>query len=779
MKEVVYEEYNNDKVVEFVKKKTNMNNGMLKVATFMTDGSWENADYDTKIQKLKLFMTYKAKKLGGLNFNSLLPDLQHEFVEKTLGNIAANIKDGKDALILLTDQEMSEIAFPSFSTDIGGTYEDPWTATLARKAFDEQKKMISSVAAGNSAANVLGKHVQEQEIEDIRQSDMDKKEMDRGGEGGLQDFLYYDDTDPDALYGENRISAMQALYGSEIDEEGLNDEGQEFDNEQGEINNRFSMDSINDDIEPANMVNLNDLMTDIDEVKKEEEKKKEEIKKDKKKAYTDLKPEKVAEYDYSHNDQPAGAKEEEKKKKKRYDDLQPEKTAKYDYSANDYLAKEQQELQQEKKQEEKVIEDPFFDVDKLGRNPLRSTLEDICKKKLKDNEKNPVTSNENNVYDMANLVIAKSLLSRGATKEGGAFGPGTFTLTEAANEKIDRMRKMILKDPVFQGLCNEGVRSDKIVDKYLKEKAKDVSERTKIRLEMYEDGTYQETREKHQDQIVTLTDEQKKYLKDLHSQLFAFNKGERREGYNGQMMECLRNVNEKAKLGTLTYDNLDALRYFSALYYRNREGILFSPRTKAGQDRLETAGKIFDVTQDIIKEYLRDYDSPEKRTQRFLKAQLEKIEKKNNKFIDELDKIDFAAKLKDPNFDQNMSVEDQNKYIIKQAAGLYIRENLNKFSKELDSNNLPIVLREKYLEMVEDPAFAKALGIENMSEPVNAAKIADRVLQKDKEGKSLFGSDYDRLHTLEMIKPENMEKNVKKKMEAKAKLEAAQRSFGK
>ena len=72
------------------------------------------------------------------------------------------------------------------------------------------------------------------------------------------------------------------------------------------------------------------------------------------------------------------------------------------------------------------------------------------------------------------------------------------------------------------------------------------------------------------------------------------------------MMRALKNVNDKAAAGTLTFDDMSDLRYYSAKYFKKREGIFFSPRTDNGKDRLMASGDIYNLSSAVIDNHVRN-----------------------------------------------------------------------------------------------------------------------------------------------------------------------------
>ena len=245
------EEITNDDIIDFINTNLQMNRGMKTVSRFMTNGSWENATVEKRKQMLQFFLTSKARQLAGINFSSLLPDLQHKYVQDVIDFTARNINDGKDALILFTDQEMDVIAFPSFSPDVASSYADESTEEKVEEMYNTQKAMLQQVANGDPASYVLGLHAQELGIDESADNNVDILDMDNIGTNGLRQFLYNEEPE------EEPKSAAEYLYGSD----GLSeDNGQEqVKEEPHDILNEDSEDEI---VLTYNNVNLNDLYVD-------------------------------------------------------------------------------------------------------------------------------------------------------------------------------------------------------------------------------------------------------------------------------------------------------------------------------------------------------------------------------------------------------------------------------------------------------------------------------------------------------------------------------------
>ena len=581
--------YTNDDYLKYINENVEMNSGMKDVRTFMTEGKWEEANADKKKQMLNYFLVSKAKKLAGLKFGTLLPDINHSLVQDIINDIATNVKDGKDAWILLNDREMNEVAFPSFSADIGASYRDQNTVTLVKDSYDAQKEMIRQVALGYSAADVFADD--EEEIEEYLEQDADDLEMAPGGEEGLQHFLYGDDLDENVPK-----DVADELYGyKQEDEELIQEPGQE----------KRSIGSIEDDeeIELPNMnVNLNDLYGDIndpapgkdkkEEIKEEKQPQKEEVQgekqpaQEKPKKYTGLSVGKAVDLDYKApvNEAPAGDLE------KTDDEAIIQKKTVNKESENE-VPKEEPE---NGIQEMGGVFHPYFDRIGLGENSSVRDLLSIVRDNVIESKTDSHEVSDKTAFDMATQVVGDAMLSRGAVKEGGIFGTAENVNIDEVNNKIDRMRKKIMADPVFKKLIDEGGTSRDFSERYLEARKKDISRRAvqhkDVNSTIYLDN----------DERISLTAEEKKELADLHKQMKAFNEGVVREGYNADMMNSLKNVNDKAEAGMLTKGDMADLRYYSAKYFKKREGIFFSPRTDKGKDRLEASGKIYDLSSKVM-----------------------------------------------------------------------------------------------------------------------------------------------------------------------------------
>ncbi|MCR5337285.1 MAG: hypothetical protein K6E75_01880 [Lachnospiraceae bacterium] len=261
--------------------------------------------------------------------------------------------------------------------------------------------------------------------------------------------------------------------------------------------------------------------------------------------------------------------------------------------------------------ENNVLREVYFE------NTSREAVLGECTRRLAEVSASPSTApvvGEEMARDMAELVLLDSLSNRINGKDGGLLGnrkDGKVESLSEMNRKLASHRERIMNDPVFTGCLREGVTRDKFVSVYKAARKAQMESDTDL-------ATYADTVTNLDDRVVKLSKEQKEAFKDLEKQLIAANEGKNRKGLNADMLNALKEVNEKAS-SALTFADLNKLKMAAAQYYTNRKGRFFNPVTDAGKDRLDIAGRIFDESRNAIN-LVYDDEAKMKRQQRVNEA---------------------------------------------------------------------------------------------------------------------------------------------------------------
>ena len=266
-----------------------------------------------------------------------------------------------------------------------------------------------------------------------------------------------------------------------------------------------------------------------------------------------------------------------------------------------------------------VREKRFFGV---ISNPS-ATVEDLqkaCEQKLYNAQNQPFAINKQNMEKAADLIFAEMLTQKRATLKGGYFGKtkeqkirqggswgigeNTFEYKEPKKEsndktlkehnaKLDSMRKRMMKDEAFLKVMEEGGTSKDFVERYRREWKK------KMEFTAGMENVWVQNRA-IDNKPVTLTDEEKSFYEGIYQDMRKFNEYKTRKGVNEEMMQALKNVNDKAATGELTVVDIKLLNYTSAHYYMTRKGTFMEPVTQAGKDRLQASADISEKTREVM-----------------------------------------------------------------------------------------------------------------------------------------------------------------------------------
>ncbi|MCR5283853.1 MAG: hypothetical protein K6E18_10810 [Lachnospiraceae bacterium] len=270
-------------------------------------------------------------------------------------------------------------------------------------------------------------------------------------------------------------------------------------------------------------------------------------------------------------------------------------------------------------------------------------MQQICKDKLTDAKERPFNINYDNASKAADLVFADLMTRNRATMDGGYFGKTAdqlirprqswtidnheFTLNEQPkgkndltlkehNAKMQKMRERMMNDEVFKKVLKQGGTSEDFLARYKKEWNR------KMEFSAGKENVLVRNRA-IDDKALTITDEEKQFFKDLYKNMQTYNNNKVRKGVNEDMMNALKNVNDKAAAGDLKVWDMKVLNYASAHYYMSRKGTFMEPVTQAGKDRLSASAAI----QKMANSVLDDFD---KKLQTEGIKKDEQIYKKNN-----------------------------------------------------------------------------------------------------------------------------------------------------
>ncbi len=710
-----------------------------EITGFMTDGSWEKADLNTKKKTLSDYMLYQAIQHGGAKEdNPYIQNVQSQPVMELTDIMAEQIKDGVDCFILVNSFLMDQIAFPGLDE---GEPLDNKQVNIDDLLADvvDQKNLIQEVANGKAASEAVSEFVMKQK-ELAKQMEKHALEQDE-----FEDDMEDNYASPeDYLYGGKNIDDLIGTMEGYEDEEELENEKEPGKNPEKESGKEIK---IENEKEPGK----NPEKEPGEEIKPENNK---EPGKEMK-----IENDKEPEIKNEQNQPP-----QKEKEKKGYFNLSSGSAVTYQYIAPEKPA--------------------FFKGEGFNEKKGRiSDLQQYCNQIITDaeNKRRPYRVKESDAEKMADLVVAKALLSRNASRRGGILyadkmDPSFVKDMDNVNARAVAMRKRILMDPVFRTELKKGRTSTDFFERYSKAKKAELAFLTCTDMQ----GA---AADKYADLPVQLTEKQQKIIKQLYKQLDEVNEHKLREGLNADLVTALSTVDNNSRLNhNLTFGDLVNLNRAAAEYYANRKGILFGPLTDAGKDRLEIAGNVFEMTKKIVDKVILTQRDIEMQNEAEKQKEVENAKQQNAK-KEENKKAEDLAKYNDKIYAENQSVynkmqtglndrmknglKDNEKNlnaVIKYAAMAYACECYKDEPRKRDNGGYEEKLRFASSKINDDPAFRKAIGEELLKEPFDIKKVVEKVTARDENGKLKITKDMEEIRKEEQKKIEENRKNKGKVM---------------
>ena len=394
----------------------------------------------------------------------------------------------------------------------------------------------------------------------------------------------------------------------------------------------------------------------------------------------------------------------------------------------------------------------FFSREVFPEKKARiAELQQHCKQLISDCERKNRAFRvaEDMAEKMADLVVAKALLSRNATRRGGILAadrmdPYVVKDMDKVNDRIRDMRQRILNDSTFLSEIQKGGSSRDFYDRYKNAKKRE--------LDLLTSADSIDGNNSEYDKLpVKLTASQNKMISHLIKQLDEVNGHKRREGLNAGLMDALSTVeNNSRRNDNLTFNDLAELNQAAASYYTSRRGLFFGPVTDDGKDRLEIAGQVYEMTKQILDQIKLkqmnqkielegknkgDKKIDNKAAQEVQQAQQQALARGNEEILAENNKV--LEKIKtglDDRLKNGLKEEEKNIDVaIKYAAMAYASEDYKDNPLGKDAGGYERKLKNRLSEIRQDPDFKKALG-DAVKEPFDIKKIVETATARNEKG---------------------------------------------
>ena len=185
---------------------------------------------------------------------------------------------------------------------------------------------------------------------------------------------------------------------------------------------------------------------------------------------------------------------------------------------------------------------------------------------------------------------------------------GAFIFNSVLDYQVNDMREAILKDPVFLNTLSERVDRKSFFDVYKNNVKKEINK--KITAEKKEDKKYLENADKKalhekfmKETKVDISKKKRDFYEEVRDALTDINKSKKPSKYMKRLMNALKNVVGKDSVNA---EAINELNKAALSYYKERQGIFFSPFTDNGKARLDYVENLIRLTDKEMKDIRKE-----------------------------------------------------------------------------------------------------------------------------------------------------------------------------
>ncbi|MBO4336925.1 MAG: hypothetical protein J5842_02480, partial [Lachnospiraceae bacterium] len=203
---------------------------------------------------------------------------------------------------------------------------------------------------------------------------------------------------------------------------------------------------------------------------------------------------------------------------------------------------------------------------------------------------------------IAGMLTDSAMRKRFLDKDAGFYKNGCFD-RNMMNGSINELREQMINDPIFLKIVSGCPAPKDLYTKYKKAVRAEVNHR----IERDKKRTRDAKNNREKDNIrkeeaakisITLSEATKKSLKETEEILTRINKDHKASDEMKDLLRVLKKVQNK---NDVSFNDLEAVNHFAAVYHDKRQGIIFSPFTDKGKLRLDTVEKLIRNTDNELK----------------------------------------------------------------------------------------------------------------------------------------------------------------------------------